>query len=230
MVELIQIIEDDPEHAALLDHALRKARYRTNVAHDGEVGLQDVRRLNPALILLDIMLPGIDGHKVCRRLREDIQTQAIPIIMLTALGSEDHRVAGLELGADDYIAKPFSPREVISRVNAVLRRARPQTGVKDLFYQGDLIVEDTCLVVTFRGTRLTLSGPEWEILRRLAESLGQVVAQEELITLLWGQDGLIHEHELARHVQALKQKLENQYAGLIGTVPGVGYRLTSHRH
>jgi len=150
--------------------------------------------------------------------------------MLTALGSEDDRVAGLELGADDYIAKPFSPREVITRVKAVLRRARPQTGMKDMFYQGDLIVEDTCLIVTFRGTRLTLSGPEWEILRRLAESLGQVVAQEELITLLWGQDGLVHEHELARYVQALKQKLENQYAGLIGTVPGVGYRLTSHRH
>lgn len=95
---IIQIIEDDPDHASLLDHALRKARYRTNVAHDGQAGLSDVKRLQPALVLLDVMLPGMDGHTLCRLLREDPHTQSIPIIMISALASEDHRLAGLELG------------------------------------------------------------------------------------------------------------------------------------
>ncbi len=96
-MEIIQIIEDEPAHASLLDHTLRQARYRTNVARDGQMGLSDITRLNPALVLLDVMLPGMDGHEVCRRLREDPQTQNIPIVMITALASEDHRVAGLEL-------------------------------------------------------------------------------------------------------------------------------------
>lgn len=229
-VELIQIIEDDPDHARLLDLALRKAHYRTNVAHDGEGGLQDIRRLKPALILLDIMLPGMDGHEVCRRLREDMQTQAIPIIMLTALGSEDHRVAGLELGADDYITKPFSLQEVVVRVRAVLRRGRVLAQPVKIPLEGGLVLEDCCFVVSFCGKSLALSGPERKILGQLARSAGQVVTQEELVAILWGEDGLIHEHELARHVQVLKQKLESQYAGLIEKLPGVGYRLTFHRH
>lgn len=226
-VELIQIIEDDPDHARLLELALRKASYRTNVAHDGEVGLQDIKRLNPSLILLDVMLPGMDGHDLCRLLREDDKTQATPIIMVTALGSEDHRVTGLELGADDYITKPFSLQEVVARVRAVLRRGRVLAQPVKIPLEGDLVLEDCCFVVSFRGKTLTLSGPERQILARLARSVGRVVTQEELITLLWGEDGLIHEHELARSVQTLKQKIENQYAGLIETLPGVGYRLSS---
>lgn len=229
-VELIQIIEDDPDHARLLELALRKARYRTNVARDGEVGLQDVKRLNPSLILLDVMLPGMDGHDLCRLLREDDKTQATPIIMVTALGSEDHRVTGLELGADDYITKPFSLQEVVARVRAVLRRGRVLAQPVKIPLEDDLVLEDCCFVVSFRGKSLTLSGHERQILGRLAHSVGRVVTQEELITLLWGQDGLIHEHELARYVQTLKLKIENQYAGLIETLPGVGYRLTSHPH
>jgi DNA-binding response OmpR family regulator len=228
-IELIQIIEDDPHQANLLDQALRKARYRTNVAPEGQSGLHDARRLSPALILLDVMLPGLDGHQVCQRLREDPQTQNIPIIMVTALGSEDHRVAGLELGADDYIAKPFSPREVVSRVRAVLRRGRPQINPKPISYQEGLVLEDNCFVASFRGKRLTLSGPEWCILRRLTRSVGEVVTREELIALLWGEDGLIHEHELGRLIQTLKRKIEYEAAEIIETLDGVGYRLAS-RH
>ncbi len=229
-VELIQIIEDDPDHARLLELALRKARYRTNVAHDGEVGLQDIKRLSPSLILLDVMLPGMDGHEICRLLREDHKTQATPVIMVTALGSEDHRVTGLELGADDYITKPFSLQEVVARVRAVLRRGRVLAQPVKIPLEGDLVLKDCCFVVSFRGKSLSLSGHERQILGQLARSVGQVVTQEELVALLWGEDGLVHEHELARQVQTLKQKIENQYAGLIETLPGVGYRLTSYHH
>lgn len=230
-MEIIQIIEDEPAHASLLDHTLRKARYRTNVALDGEIGLLDVKRLNPALVLLDVMLPGVDGYEICRRLREDPQTQTIPIILLTALGSEEHRVAGLELGADDYIIKPFSPREVVSRVRAVLRRARPLAEPQEECLDGDMVLEDSRFVVSFRGKRVQLSSPKWWILRRLASHVGQVVTREELTTLLWGEDGLIHQHELDRYVQLLKQKLESEAgdAGSIVTVPGIGYMLTRRR-
>ena len=226
-MEIIQIIEDEPDHARLLDHALRQARYRTNVAHDGQMGLSDVMRLKPALILLDVMLPGMDGHEVCRQVRADPQTRAIPIVMITALASEDHRVAGLELGADDYITKPFSPREVVSRVRAVLRRGRLPANSKEVYLDGELTLEDSCFAVSVRGKRLQLSGPEWWLLRRLAEQAGKVVTREELILLLWGEDELIHQHELDRTIQTLKQKLEEEagLAGPIVTVPGIGYLL-----
>ena len=120
----MQIIEDEPLHAQLLDHSLRQARYRTNVAVDGVTGLADVKRLSPAVILLDLMLPGINGHEVCRDIRSTPGIQQTPIIMITALGSEEDRVGGIEMGADDYITKPFSPREVVSRVGSLLRRSR----------------------------------------------------------------------------------------------------------
>ncbi|MGH7251581.1 MAG: response regulator transcription factor, partial [Nitrospiraceae bacterium] len=224
-MEIIQIIEDDPAHASLLDHVLRQARYRTNVAHDGQIGLSDVKRLNPALVLLDVMLPGMDGHEVCRQVRADPHTQNIPIVMITALASEDHRVAGLELGADDYITKPFSPREVVSRVRAVLRRGRLPANSKEVYLDGELTLEGSCFIVSVRGKRVQLSGPEWWLLRRLAEQAGKVVTREELILLLWGEDELIHQHELDRSVQTLKRKLEEGagLGGTIVTVPGIGY-------
>jgi DNA-binding response OmpR family regulator len=226
-MEVIQIIEDDPTHASLLDHTLRQARYRTNVAHDGQIGLSDVKRLNPALVLLDVMLPGMDGHEVCRQLRKDSQTQNIPIVMITALASEDHRVSGLELGADDYITKPFSPREVVSRVRAVLRRGRLPATSREVYLDGELTLEGSCFIVSVRGKRVRLTDSEWRLLRRLAEQAGRVVPREELILLLWGDDGLIHQHELDRLVQRLKRKLEEEagLGGTIVTVPGIGYQL-----
>ena len=123
-VEIIQIIEDDPTHAALLDHALRKARYRTNITHEGLRGLDETKRLKPSLVLIDVMLPGLDGHELCRRLRHDPQTRMIPIMIVTALGSQDDRIRAYELGVDDYVTKPFSTREVVLRVKAVLRRGQ----------------------------------------------------------------------------------------------------------
>lgn len=229
--EIIQIIEDDPQHAQLLDHALRRAGYRTNVANHGTTGLEDVRRLHPALVLLDVMLPELDGHEVCRRLRADPATKATPIIMLSALAGEDHRTVGLNLGADDYIPKPFSPREVVSRIRAVLRRTRRQADSGEVYLNGDLVLEESRHMVLFGGKSVELSGPEWQVLRALAQQPGRTVMRKELIALLWGNDGLIHQQELERHIRALGRKLEaiSDAGPVILMTPGFGYQLRPAR-
>lgn len=229
-LEIIQIIEDDQIQARVLDHALRKASFRTNVAHDGKTGLDDVKRLHPSLVLLDLLLPGIDGHEVCRHLRQDPKTRDIPVIMITALGSEAHRVTGLELGADDYMVKPFSPQELVARIKAILRRTRPPSHATDESIGDELVLEEDRFVALFRGRRVTLSGLEWKILQRLVRQDGQVVLREELTTILWGDDGLIHEHTLDLHIQELSQKLKDDAvcAGSIISASG-GYRLAALR-
>ena len=216
--EIIQIIEDDSVHAMLLAHALSKAGYRINVASDGAEGLADVERLMPALVVLDVMLPGMDGHEICRRIRDDPRTSTIPIVMVSALAGEDHRVAGLSLGVDDYVAKPFSLREVVARVQAVLRRSNRPT-LEDSPSE-DLRFEGSRVMATFRDRRLQLTGREWEVLRRLARRPGESVANEELIALLWGHDGLVHEHEIDRLVRSLKSRLDEQGDELLELVPG----------
>ncbi len=226
-LEVIQIIEDDHLQASLIDREVRKAGYRTNVAYDGMTGLADVRRLRPSLVLLDVMLPELDGHDVCRRLREDQQTQTIPIIMMSALGTEEHKTKGLELGADDYVVKPFGLAELISRIRAVLRRSPLRTATPDSRIDGDLRLEEDQHVALFRGQRVTLTGMEWKILRRLAGSVGRVVMREELVHAIWGRDGLIHDHELERHIKALRQKLGDDPASPRLIVPSAtGYVLT----
>ena len=206
-LEVIQIIEDDRPQAGLIDREVRKAGYRTNVAHDGKTGLADVRRLHPALVLLDVMLPDLDGHDVCRLLRKDPRTQMIPIIMLSALGAEEHKTMGLELGADDYIVKPFGLAELISRIRAVLRRSATSLTAVPAGQNGDLRLEEDQYIALFRGRRVMLTGIEWKILRRLAGSVGRVVMREELVGTIWGRDGLIHDHQLDRHIRAIQEKL-----------------------
>ena len=132
--ELIQIIEDEPEHAFLLDHALRHALYRTNIAYDGVTGLCDVKRLGPALVVLDVMLPELDGYGVCRQLRMTPETSGIPILMISALGLPTHRTAGYALGADEYLTKPFSLRELVLHVTALLQRGRAIQFAKGTLY------------------------------------------------------------------------------------------------
>jgi len=229
-LEVIQIIEDDPWQAGLIDREIRKAGYRTNVARDGQTGLDDVRRLQPALVMLDVMLPGMDGHEICRRLRDDPQTRAIPIIMMSALGTEEHKTTGLELGADDYVVKPFGLAELMSRIRAVLRRSRAQASHRPNGAGADLLLQEDHYVALFRGRRVTLTGPEWHILRRLVSSAGRIVMREELIETLWEKDGLIHDHELERHINALRKKLGDDPVRPTLIAPtAVGYILTALR-
>jgi DNA-binding response OmpR family regulator len=228
-LEIIHIIEDEPDHARLLDLTLRKARYRTNVAMDGLIGLEDVRRLQPALVLLDVMLPEMDGYEVCRRIREDRRGHDIPIIMLSALGTEAHRVVGFSLGVDDYIVKPFSPKEVVARVAAVLRRGHKAVGQPEVYLDGEVVLEESRFIVSLRGRTIELSALGWRILQRLVRRNKEVVTWEELLMALWGDTDPQHQHELERQVLALADRLaQTGYDRTIAMIPGVGCTLNSH--
>jgi DNA-binding response OmpR family regulator len=225
-LEIVQIIENDPAQARLLDQVLRGASFRTNVAQDGPSGMQDVWRLKPALVMLDDNLPGMTGHEVCRRLRRDPVTRHIPIIMLSGFVSEDRRVSGLDSGADDYICKPYGANELVARARAVLRRYRQSMTETMEGQDEELALEHTVFVARYRGKRLMLALREWKALCRLASSPGAVVPREELCSLLWGDDGLFHETELARCLEQLSLKLTEEVSvGSLQIVPGGGVRI-----
>lgn len=225
-LEVIQIIESDQDHARSVDQVLRKASFRTNIAFDGPTGIQDIWKNRPALVVLDLMVPGIGGKDLCRRLREDPQTKSMGIILVTALTSEDYRVAGLESGADDILAKPYSPRELVARIRAVLRRvatSMPET-LDDL--DEDLTLDATHYAASFRGRQILLTKPEWQTLLRLAKTTGKVVPREELRSMMWGEDDLTHDHELDRIIASLNTKLSaREGTSLITGVSGTGFRL-----
>lgn len=226
-LELIQIIEDGHDQAQVMDRILRKASFRTNVAFDGAAGIQDIWRLKPALVLLDMVLPGIGGREICARLRSDPQTKSMGIILVTAMASEDHTVAALDSGADDVILKPYNSRELVARVKAVLRRLALQDQVVDEDADGDLVLEEIQYAIAFRGTRFMLTKPEWTILVRLVKTAGKVVPREELRAALWGEDGLSHDHALDQSIQSLNRKLSavSGAQDVISGIQGTGYRL-----
>lgn len=226
-LELIQIIEDGHDQAQVMDQILRKASFRTNVAFDGPTGIQDIWRLKPALVLLDLILPGMGGKEICTRLRKDPQTKSMGIVLVTALGSEDHKVAALDLGADDVITKPYSSRELVARVKAVLRRIAVPMHTLDEEFEDELVLQETRYVVSFRGTPMTLTQAEWTILVRLAKTSGKVVPREELRTALWGEDHLSHDRELDHTIESLNKKLSDDSGNpdMISGIAGTGYRL-----
>lgn len=225
---IVQIIEDEPLHATLLDRALRQAHFATALAVDGDSGWKDVQRLLPSLILLDLMLPGMSGHEVCRLIRRTPSTRHIPIIMLTAVGTEEDRITGLEMGADDYVLKPFSPREVVSRVQAVLRRSQESVSEADLPSDASITVQGPFFVVSLQERQVTVSRMELRLLRYMLTREGELVRGEEFIGLpgedRWG----IASQELEHRVRLLRRKLENSGAGSIEILPGSRYRFVAH--
>lgn len=226
--EIVQIIEDDPAQARLLDQILRQASFRTNVAYDGPSGIQDVWRIKPSVIMLDDNLPGMSGQEVCQRIRRDPATRHIPVILLSGFLSEQRRISGLDGGADDYISKPYGGGELVARVKAVLRRYQQGGTEQDQESDEELVLEGTLFVAQYRGKHLTLTPREWKLLRRLTTSSGKVVLREELSTLLWGDDGLLHECELDRCVEQLNRKLKDEGAPEeVRPVAGGGLRIIS---
>lgn len=225
-LEIIEIVEDDPSQAKLLDQILRQASFRTNVAFDGPSGMQDVWRIKPALVLADDNLPGLTGREMCLRLRQDPSTKNIPIIVLSGFSSEERRAEALDGGADDFIVKPYSSTELLARVRAILRRAR-HTPAQEEDLAEDLTLAESLYVAVYRGLRMTLSAHEWRSLRRLASTAGMVVPREELKSLLWDDDPLLHDTELDRCIEQLNHKLGagTTVAAHINVVPG-GFRLT----
>ena len=217
------IIEDDPDIAETVRYNLVAEGFATRVALNGEEGLNlalDPKQ-TPSLIILDLMLPGMNGMDLCRRLRREDHTRRTPIIMLTAKTSEGDRVAGLDVGADDYIAKPFSVRELLARVRAVLRRADETT--PELYDDGRLTIDFDDVRASCEGVAVKLTNKEFSLLSALARKRGRVIARQQLLDQVWGYSYYGDARTLDVHIRRLRQKL-GACGDCIETVVGVGYR------
>jgi DNA-binding response OmpR family regulator len=222
------LVEDDARFGALVTEYLARHEVDVTVALDGERGLAALGRGRFDVALLDVMLPGLDGFEVCRRIRADPSLVGIPVIMLTARGDDVDKIVGLELGADDYLAKPFNPRELLARIRAVLRRARPGAGPRPArLLIGDIEIDFDAREVTVRGRRQVLTHYEFELLAALARAAGRVLSRERLLDLLKGQDYEAFDRSIDVHVSKLRAKLEDdpKEPRYIKTVRGVGYVL-----
>jgi DNA-binding response OmpR family regulator len=218
----IVIIEDDAVVADTLKLYLEQAGYESATARDGIRGLELARSKNVALVILDLMIPGISGREVCKRLRQE---SSVPILMVTARASEDDRVAGLELGADDYVPKPFRPREVVARVKALLRRAPARSAVPPPITIGELEINSWGRSVRLRGQPVALTPAEFRLLEVLANSPGRVFTRDELVARAFGPDFDGFDRTIDAHITNLRRKIEpDAERTYIVTVYGVGYR------
>ena len=223
--ETILIIEDDGDIVELLQYNLAKEGFRVRVARDGDSGLHEARRYRPDLILLDLMLPGVDGLEVCRRLKRDGELATTPVVMVTAKSEESDVVTGLELGADDYLTKPFSPRELLARVRAVLRRgqAAQDHEVARLDF-GGVVLDRPRHEVSVDGEVVEFTRAEFRLLWALGNSPGRVFARDELVEYITGGEAHISDRNVDVHISAVRKKLE-PYSDLVKTVRGVGYKI-----
>jgi DNA-binding response OmpR family regulator len=220
----ILIVEDDPNIAALVETYLGRAGFETLVAHDGREGLELARSRRPAFVILDLMLPGIDGWDLCRELR---RVSDIPILMLTAREEEMDRVVGLSMGADDYVVKPFSPRELVERVKAILRRTGPRSrGAALVLRHRDLTLDPERHKVTLSGKPVSLTPSEYTILHTLMRAPGRVFSRDELLNHLYPRGEVVIDRVIDVHVGKLRQKIEAEPGrpSHVVTVRGVGYR------
>lgn len=225
MPSRVLIVEDEPDIRDLVVHHLKRDGYQVSTASSGEEALRQVRAVPPDLVLLDLMLPAMDGLEVCRRLRQDPATASLPIVILTAKSDEVDRVLGLELGADDYIVKPFSPKELMARVRAVLRRSRPDPGAAPLSL-GSLLMDLGTHAASVAGKALALTPKEFDLLRALVEARGRVLSREFLLDRVWGYSRAseIESRTVDVHIRRLRVKLGAEGRRIL-TVKSVGYRL-----
>jgi DNA-binding response OmpR family regulator len=224
-MDRVLIIEDDQDICLSLRYALEREKdFSVSVAHDGESGLQEAARHAPDLVLLDLNLPGMDGMDVCEQLRRSAGTATVPIIMLTARVEEADKLSGLALGADDYITKPFSVKEVVARVRAVLRRARTPLEGTQVLVRGDLELDESRRRVTVEGREVSLTRKEFDLLADLMRRPGRVSSREQLLERVWGYEHPGMTRTVDVHVRQLRKKLGERVAALIETVVGVGYR------
>jgi DNA-binding response OmpR family regulator len=224
----ILIVEDDRNIASLVETYLGQAGFETAVAHDGRQGLELARRLGPSLVILDIMLPGLDGWDICRELRRGSE---VPILILTAREEEVDRIVGFSIGADDYVVKPFSPRELVERVKAILRRARPAATAAigpaaTPLRHGGLVLEPDKHKVTLDGETVALTPSEFTLLHTLMSAPGRVFSRDTLLGHLYQHGETVIDRVIDVHIGKLRQKIEPDPAepSLILTVRGIGYR------
>ncbi len=225
----ILIIEDEESIRMALEDDFRLENYEVEVASDGHEGLAKGANPDTDLIILDIMLPGMNGYDICKKLRS--QGITTPIIMLTAKGQEIDRVLGLELGADDYVTKPFSPRELQARVKAVLRRVekQPDDGVGNLFRFGELEVDFRQYECHIGGREISLTVHEFDLLKYLIQNRGRVIDRHELLDEVWGKDVVVSPRTVDTHMANLRKKIEDdpKQSRLIISIRGVGYKFSA---
>ncbi|HLT59121.1 MAG: response regulator transcription factor [Limnochordales bacterium] len=221
----ILVVDDEPHIVELIAYHLQREGFGVITAADGAEALDKVEENRPDLVLLDVMLPGLDGFSVCQRIRRQ---QDVPIILLTAKTAEDDRVFGLEVGADDYITKPFGARELLARVKAVLRRARGFGRPGDAIRRGPLVIDGDRRRATLDGQPLALTLKEFDLLHLLASRPGRAFSREELLRDVWGYDYVGTTRTVDVHIQRLRHKLGDHPAQprFIHTVHGIGYRFT----
>ena len=220
----ILIAEDDPDIAGLVSHYLQKSGWETRVEASGDMALAYVRAHTVDLVVLDLMLPGMSGLEVCRALRADPKSAAVPIIMLTARSEEGDRIAGLEMGADDYIAKPFSPNELVARIRAVMRRTRPAEPASSILRFGPIEVDLTSHTVGYDGGEVQLTAKEFLLLQYQLEHQGRVLSRDLLLEDVWGYRYTGGTRTVDVHVRRLREKLPVLVDALV-TIKQFGYKL-----
>lgn len=222
--ESVLVIEDEKNIIELVKYNLEREGFTVQTALRGDIGLEEARKQKADLIILDLMLPEMDGLEICRILKQDAKTSAIPIIMLTAKAEVTDQVVGLELGADDYVTKPFSPKELVARVRAVLRRSKPKSKDEILRF-GPLEVDPARHTVALKGKPLELTSKEFDLLRTLMEAGGRVLSREHLLEHVWGYDQSLNveTRTVDMHIGQLRKKLKTEESRII-TVKNAGYR------
>jgi DNA-binding response OmpR family regulator len=219
----ILVVDDEPEAVELLEFNLQQAGYAVISAANGAEALQKARAQMPDLIVLDVMLPEMDGFEVCKLLRLEPATARVPILMLTAKAAEVDRILGLELGADDYLTKPFSPRELLLRIKNILARGRTGEEPKEQMRFGDLLIDRPRHLASWKGKTIELTATEFKLLATLAQRAGRVQSRDQLLRDVWEYDNLIDTRTVDTHMRRLREKL-GPAAKHLDTVRGVGYR------
>jgi len=223
----VLVVEDEADVAEMIRYNLSKEGYDVRLAANGTDALRQVKESKPDVILLDIMVPQLNGWEICRRLKQDRETAAIPVIMVSGRVEEGDKVLGFEMGADDYVTKPFSPRELLARVRAVTRRGRlTDQEAGQVLRAGDLEIDRPRFEVKMKGRLVELTRKEFDLLATLIRTPGRVFGREELLDLVWGQDGFVEPRTVDVHVARLRAKFTTARAPMpaIVTVRGVGYR------
>ena len=221
----ILVVDDEADLLELVSYNLRKEGFIVDTAADGEKALAQIKKGAYALLILDLMLPGIQGMELCRIVRNDPKTARLPIIMLTAKGEEIDRVLGLEMGADDYMSKPFSPRELIARVKAVLRRSVEKPSTEKILKVGELEIDRERYTVSLKGKPIKLSATEFKLLLFLAERKGKVFSRDQLLDAVWRDEAFVEPRTVDVHIRRLRSQIEDDPAHprYVKTMRGIGY-------
>ena len=224
----ILVVEDEPDIRKLVNYNLAQEHYKVIEAEDGEQALKAIQRDKPHLVVLDLMLPGLSGIELCKILRERSDTAKLPILMLTAKAGEADRVVGLEMGADDYLSKPFSPRELVARVRAILRRADGAASQDTLpaYDRGELKIDFSTYEVFVRGKSVKLTLKEFELLRFLVQNPSRVLSRDQLLDRVWGGETYVTPRTVDVHVRRLRKAIEKDDSKPVWilTLRGVGYK------